>query len=342
MRILFIFILIQISSILSAQNRLSTPMEIMAFMEASGTKYEISTLRTSITRPPKIIINHGTFVDKKQDRIFAFEYRDTETKKESEFRLKIEQILKKTNPNPEELKKYFDSILVINPANAEIKTGLADLYISENKTSQAKVLLEQAVKDNPINSRAYSLLADISEKENKIDEAVNYQILAHLYNRNDQKATDKLIRLLSQRKLVYFDNWNFSPEYIVKQKKDTIVIQANDLWLTYAFYKAVWGYEKDYQTLKKGQKVKDYLFNSEMEAVVGTFLTYSSIKTDMKQIIPEMKALELAMDNELVEEYVFYEILLPEDPLFAAHFSDDLIKRIADYILKIRTVDFSK
>jgi hypothetical protein len=317
-------------------------MEIMAFMEASGTKYEISTLRSKVIQSTKSVINNGTFVEKSNGRVFAFEYRDTESKKEAELRLKIEKLSRNLSKNKEELIRFYDSILIFNQKHAEMKTALAELYISENKNTEAKKLLEQAVKDNPINYKAYNLMATISEKNNEIDEAIKYQSLAHLYNRNDKKQSDRLKELFNKKGLQFYDNWSFNPEYLVKQNRDTIVIEASDFWLTYAFYKAVWNYEKDYQILKKGQKVKDYLFNAEMEAIVGTFMTYSSIKSDLKNIIPEMKALELALDNELVEEYVYYEILLREDPLYAAHFSEDLLKRIADYILKIRTLDHRK
>ncbi len=46
-----------------------------------------------------------------------------------------------------------------------------------------------------------------------------------------------------------------------------------------------------------------------------------------------------AADKGFLQEYIFYEILLPKTPFIAFQLPEETILRIKDYILKIRNKD---
>ena len=103
-------------------------------------------------------------------------------------------------------------------------------------------------------------------------------------------------------------------------------------------YKAVWEHEPDYLRMKQEQRVTDYLFQEEMEAAIGTFMTYSKLKGDDKRNYPAMNAFALCLDHQMVEEYVMYEILLPTKPTMGYHMTDAFMQRMVLYIIKVRGV----
>jgi hypothetical protein len=105
-------------------------------------------------------------------------------------------------------------------------------------------------------------------------------------------------------------------------------------------YKAVWNFDSDYKYIKEQQEVTDYIFQMEMEATIGTFMTHNSLKKDDKRNYPTMKAFGKAIDVEMVEEFVMYEILIVDKPTIAFHITADFMKRLIEYILQIRSVDY--
>ena len=121
---------------------------------------------------------------------------------------------------------------------------------------------------------------------------------------------------------------------------ETVVVSADGIWLTYGLYKAVWQYDTDYQYIKSQQSISDYLFQQEMEAAIGTYMTYTELKEDDPRNYPAMNAFGLCLDRDLVEEFVFYEILLVDRPALAYHLTPNFMQRLMHYIGSIRGMDY--
>ena len=51
---------------------------------------------------------------------------------------------------------------------------------------------------------------------------------------------------------------------------------------------------------------------------------------------PEFKALQSALDKQMIDEYKFYEIILPEYPHVAYQLPEEFIQSIKDYVIEIR------
>ncbi len=69
-------------------------------------------------------------------------------------------------------------------------------------------------------------------------------------------------------------------------------------------------------------------------------MTYTELKRDDPRNYPAMNALGRCLDEELVEEFVFYEILLVDRPALAYHLTPGFMQRIMNYIRRIRSMDY--
>jgi len=318
-------------------------MEIMAFMEASPTKYEIEHLEGQTIRRKRTILNNGTYIELRGDREYAFEYEALESSDEKKWREQALSLRNVESADNKKIRKLYDKILAINPKNAQIQTYMAETYYEEKNFDRAKEWIAKALVNNPIDYSAFKLKAEIFLQEGQLDSALQAISLAHIFNRNSPSVATRLKEIYKQKELILYDNWGFDPQYEIRiDSNKIVVITADGIWLTYAMYKAVWTHEPDYHYIKSKQEVSDYLFHAEMEAAVGTFLTYSAMRESDKRQFPSMRAIEIALDNDLLEEYVMYEILLVDHPTLASHLSPEFLQRLMFYIKVVRSIDCAK
>jgi hypothetical protein len=149
-----------------------------------------------------------------------------------------------------------------------------------------------------------------------------------------------MVEIYHQNKRKYYRNWGFVPKTYIYRDGETVVVNADGIWLTYGMYKAVWNYDSSYIYIKEQQEVTDFLFHQEMEAILGTYLTYSALKEDDKRNYPIMNALGQCLDYSMLEEFVMYEILLVDQPTIAYHTTSAFMLRLMNYIIRIRSVDY--
>jgi tetratricopeptide (TPR) repeat protein len=340
--LLFLFS-VATTSINFAQSHLSTPMEIMSFMEASPTKYEITQLYGEAPKRKRTVLANGTFIQPKEDREYTYEYEELESKREKKWRVEAMALRNMENPDYVKIRKLFGKVLKSSPYNAQLMTYMGETYYDEANFQEARKWLYKALDHNPIDYSAHKILAEIFLKEGALDSAVQEITIAHLFNRNNPYLLTRLKEIYTQKGLNYYEDWGFDPKYHINlDTNKTVVITADGIWLTYAMYKAVWTHEPDYHYIKEQQEVSDYLFHAEMEASIGTFLTYSAMQQEDKRHFPALYAFEIALDHEMIEEYVMYEILLVDHPTLAAHLTPDFIQKLSNYMLTVRSRDAVK
>ena len=341
-RFLICILIFTVLNSLEAQHRLSTPLEILDFMEASETEYEIQQLIGDRILKQRFVLPHGASV-KVDSGIEHLHYAaDFLSKRALDYMHAGRKTMSVQNPKTKKARRLYNKILAEAPENAQIHTLIGETYYQENKFEKAKKWLEIALDKNPIDYLAHWWTAEIYVKEGKLENAVKSITLAHIYNRNNPRLAIRLqeIYQLSDRK--YNSHWQFEPQYYIDQEAhgDTILIVADGIWLTYAMYKAVWNFEADYEYIKSQQGVTDYLFYEEMEAVLGTYMTYENMVEKDQRNFPAMRALALTLDKEMLEAYVMYEILLVDRPTLASYLTTPFLNRIIAYIQVIRSQDF--
>lgn len=337
---LSLFLLILLQQIVWAQVQLSTPLEILTFMEASPTKYELEQLYGKVPPQKRKVLPHGTYIKEIEGREHQLEYKNTETEEEVAWRTAARDLVSVEKPNYEKARRYYHKILKKNPTHAQVYTWIGETYYEEQNYKKAIGWLNKAIELNPIDYLARWLSAEIFLKNEQIDTALYTLTLAHIYNRNHPRLIKRLIEVYEQQEQIYYRNWGFDPLVYLYKDGETVVITAEGIWLTYGMYKAVWNYDTDYLYIKEQQEVSDYLFQQEMEAIIGTYMTYTNLKKDDKRNYPVMNAFGLCLDYSMVEEFVLYEILLVDKPSLSHHITPMFMARVIQYISKIRSVDY--
>ncbi len=321
---------------LAAQVQLSTPLEILTFMEASPTSYELEELQGEIPRKNNQVIPHGTYIVHKDTKEYQLEYKNGETKQQTKWRTQARKLISYENPNYKKARKLYHKILKQSPQNAQMYTFIGETYYETKDYPQAYQWFQKAIKINPIDYLARWLMAEIHLHNQNLDSAMQYITMAHIYNRNHIRLGMRLHEIYQEKQQSYFRDWEFEPRYRLYKDSNRVVVSADGIWLTYGMYKAVWKYEPDYVYIKQQQEVTDYLFQEEMEAVIGTFMTYNTLRKDDRKIYPAMEAFGLCLDYQMVEEYVLYEILLPNYPTVSYHITTEFMQRLTQYIYKVR------
>jgi hypothetical protein len=182
---------------------------------------------------------------------------------------------------------------------------------------------------------AHWFLANAYRSTGDKNGALREILTAHVLNRNNPRITASLHTILEDHDLRY-DGWVFSPQYSVMEKPDkSVEIQYGEGWLIYALTKAIWGFEPGYRQSMGYEKDGVFRELEEKEALVGLILS----EDEKTKALPVRKALERTTEdkkNNRLQEFIFYEILLPKHPSAAYQFPESLVDAIADYILEVR------
>lgn len=328
-------------SILQGQVQLTTPLELLSFMEASPTQYVIEPLYLKAPVAPTPVITHGSFVEMINKKEYLFEYNDFMSCKSLQQFKKARDLVNRKDPDYKKARKHYSNVLKEIPDHAQVITYIGESYYNEFNFKTARQYFNKAIEINPMDYLARWLLAEIHLKNNQTDSAVYAITLAHLYNRNHPLLLKRMRSIYAQDDQNYIYNWHFNPQFFNYYDGQVVVINASGIWLTYAMYKAVWKFEPDYLRMKRSQKVSDYIFQEEMEACIGTYITYAAMEQKDKTHYTEMKAFERSLDNKMVEEFVMYEALMPARPYIVYHSTDAFLERIIRYIKTVRGYNFN-
>lgn len=321
---------------LAAQNRLSTPLEILTFMKASGTSYQIEQLRGKIERPHRQILQNDAFVELMNGREYSRAYPALRNCKAEKWVNEAQKIMAFEKPDRKKARKLYLKAIKEMPQDGQLYALIGESFYEENDYGKAKDYFRKAIAINGIDYRSHWLLGEIYLAENVCDSAVYYISLAHLRNRNLPRLQLRLKEVYKACDKDFYSNWAFEPLYRNYREDTTIVIAAQGVWLTYAMYKAVWEFEPDYLYIKSKQQVTDYLYHQELEGVMGMYLTYQNLAETEQREYASLRAFERALDNELLEAYIFYEILLPERPTLAQYLTPEFTQMLLDYLQLVR------
>ena len=237
-------------------------------------------------------------------------------------------------------RKTYNKLLKTLPNHAGFMTQIGWTYFYENNNTEAVKWANKALRTNHIHYPAYVLLTNIYLKSQKIDEAMATVTKAHLLNRNDRKIILLLKKVYVQKRLIYDDSWAFVKEYEMTKKSDNkIDIRYNgEPWRAYAACQAMWEYEPYY-------KQKMVIVNEDEEglryheALLNMAIAYENWgDLKHKKKFNMGKALQKAVKEQMIQEFILYEINLAENPKLGFYFSEDEINTLAKYILTVKSL----
>lgn len=203
-------------------------------------------------------------------------------------------------------------------------TYIAQTYGMEKKWDKAELWYKKAIDANYIDFLAHWLLADVYKIKGQKEKALQEISIAKVLNRNNP-------RLEALRKQIFDDNglsmknWTFNPQ--VKMSRDSatgnVNIVADSIWSYYAFVQAAWKYEPEYKKIA-GSWEKKY-----RECLMGLLPFMDSHKGSVEVL----SRLDKVLDADKLGDFIFYEIILLDNPNIALLLEQKQIEALKDYLI---------
>lgn len=312
-----------------AQN-LNTPAEIIKVMEESSITYEIGILEKEILPPDRsnLLNYNNVYRILENENYVVHEYNVAGST--SSYTSKAEEYFQ--NKDYSNARKMYLQALAIDSTYYEIMTYLGQTYYIEGDYENAINWYEKVIKLNFVDYMAHWFLADALYLKGDTDKALDEITIAMILNRNNPRIKKSFDRIYESKKMK-INNWVFNPQVeigLVDENK--VKISFAEDWLPYAMAKAVWNFEPGYKE-KKGVAKESYSSLEEKEAIAGLYLTMDKKK---QKKLPEFKALSLAIDKKMLDEYIIYEIMLPDHPSIVYQLTEETILGIKEYVKTVR------
>ncbi|MFH2096441.1 MAG: hypothetical protein ABIJ16_12095 [Bacteroidota bacterium] len=307
-----------------------TPAQLLEIMDKSTISYELSPLDEAINTPDREhLLNFNNSYRVFNEGLLTTYYYD--------FSEEVTNVLQEAEQYFQDGKiqnareKYLQA-LEMDSTCYKVMTYIGQTYGIEKEYEKAKEWYTRTIELNYIDYMAHWFLADIYKSTGEYKKALDEITIAHILNRNNPRIKSSLIDIYKLNKLKYAD-WMFNPQVQVDSiGPDKVNIAFHPDWLGYGIGKAIWKYEPDYAE-SMGSENEFFSMLQEKECLVCLIVTFD--KKKLKKY-PEFKALQMALDNKMVDEYILFEILLPDYPVVAYQFTDELVDLMKNYIIKVR------
>jgi tetratricopeptide (TPR) repeat protein len=324
-----VVLLVFCSSVLHAQE-LHTTDEILKIMADSPISYHIDLLDKPIKAPDRAdnLSSHLVYQQPTESGIEVREYQLSE--EQQQWFTNAEELFAKGDYKG--ARELYLQILQQDSTYSFIMTYVGQTYGIEGNFTEAKTWYRKAIQNNHLDYMARWFLADalLSAKDPK--GALQEITMAHILNRNNPRIFNSFKNIYAANKLKT-PTWNFNPQYSLDSTgPKNVTVAFTREWLGYALVKAVWRFEPGYAESMGGTRT-GISTTQEREALLNFILPKD--KKEIKKM-PELNALQMAMDKDLVTAYIFYEIILPQYPNVASQVETSLLDEMKQYVIQVR------
>jgi len=318
--------------VMGYSQQIHSPMEIIKMMSDSKLSYEIKTFDKTIEcKDYSDNLNyHDVYRVATDSGLFTYSYLIKEKAKPL---LEVAEFYFKANITDSAL-IYYKLTLAQDSSLYNVMTYIGQIYGNKGDYANANIWYKKAIAKNYIDYMAHWFLADSYLEINEIDKAIDEIVVAQILNRNNIRIKKSLMNILNKAKRNTTD-WCFNPQIEITKVSDVkISIALTDKWTGYAMAKALWLYEPGYKEsmgVSKGQ----YSTIEDKECLISLLIGLENAKIKIKKD-PQLMVLKEAAENKNIEEYIFYEIVLPQNPFVAFQLQEKTINDIKNYILNFR------
>lgn len=309
---------------------LHSAAEILEILEKSSISYELHRLEEKIEPEDrsKILNFNNIYRVEEEDKIMTYEYEESESIKK--LLAKSEEHFK--NKEFDLARNYYEQILEVDPTYYKVMTYIGQTYVLEGNIEKGENWYKKSIESNYIDYMAHWFLADLYREQKQLDKALEEITIARILNINNpriKKSFDKIYEL----KKINNPEWIFTPQIRLQElEKGAVKLEFHEDWMGYGLVKALWEYEPGYSE-SMGVKEGTLTTTEEKEAFISLMTTFNKKKLKKN---PEFKTLEKSVKEDMVDEFIFYEILLPKYPNVAYQLPKDFLESISKYVIKIR------
>ncbi|NOX84733.1 MAG: tetratricopeptide repeat protein [Chlorobi bacterium] len=309
-----------------------SPAEILKILNNSKVTYEIGLLDKKIECKDfsEKLNQHGLYRVVTDSGLYTLDIVPNETA-EPLF-IKAEAFF--GSDNFDSALVYYKLALEADSTLYDVMTYIGQLYEKRRNYDEAIKWYELAIDKNYIDYMAHWFLADNYLVTNNIKGAVDEIVIARILNRNNPRIKQSMKNIFKKAKRDTTD-WCFNPQVKLSQKPDgSVVIATDEKWMGYALAKALWTYEPGYSE-SMGVARGEYSTLEDRECLVSLLVGLENAKVKLKKD-RQLYILKKATENKYLQEYILYELLLPQHPFVAFQLPENVISDIKDYVLNIR------
>jgi tetratricopeptide (TPR) repeat protein len=229
---------------------------------------------------------------------------------------------------------YYKLSLDADTMLFNVMTYIGQIYGSKGDYINANIWYKKAIKNNFIDYMAHWFLADSYLAMNDLKSAVGEIVIAQILNRNNPRIKKSVINIFEKDRRDT-DDWCFNPQIeLIKISDKKISVAFTENWLGYAMAKALWKYEPGYRE-SMGVSQGYYSTIEDKECLISLLVGLENAKIKIKKE-SQLRILKEAAENKYIEDYILYEIVLPQTPFVAFQLPEQTIMGIKDYILDYR------
>lgn len=338
-RIMVLFFLCLINQNNLIGQRLHMPAEIVAIMEASTVKYQFDSLETAS---------------------YKYDFKDTGQLKEklariddgSEVRLRIidenysksdQKKLKKgdqylSKQKFEKARLCYQLIYQERMSDPFIINKIAKTYLEEKDYATAAFWYERSLEYNFIDTESRRNMAQSYAQLGDYGKAVTHITYAHLFNRNNADILNEL-KILYKKAEYNYQDASFEPHYkiIPTSNNQVKILFGHSVWAAYAAVDAVWQYEPGYQEKMTKISNQDNSIIQKKESLLNALITYENLPyPNKKKRFPLFDLLRKISLEKQVDNFLIYEMLSKEDPLFVLKMTKTELEDLKNYLLVYR------
>jgi tetratricopeptide (TPR) repeat protein len=302
----------------------------MQFVQKSPIMYGMDKLTDTILPPDrsKNIIENKFYRMKDDKEIIVIEYDEAIFKDELYKNAEKQFAANEYEKALESYKKLFAKF----PDYSRAQTLQAKCLIKLNKSDDAVDLLRSAISDNFIDYEAHQLLGKLYADMDLLDVALRYITTAHILNRNDAEINQQRIEMFT-KKGYKAHNWVFVPQVKYEASSKNITMYCKEQFQFYAAADALWTYDTDYRQTKNNLDKK-----VNLNRLQETMLMHSVAlqRVPWYSATEEGTAFKTSLEKKLINEFIYYEIVLPQYPEEVQKFSEEQVNKLVNYVLTIR------
>lgn len=314
--------------------QLHTPQELEQYMKNSTIQYHIDSLSVELEMGPFRLIEKGNYLEKSENEIQIKQQEFLLNKKSKRFYKKAQKAVAKNNGK--KAIKYYMKAIEAQPDQSRLMNEFANFYWEKGDMENVIFWATKGVELNPVDFEAHARLALAYQMLGKKTEALEHIISAHLYNRNHPKVIEVLSSIFTENGMSY-QNYVFQPEYKIENRDSNHVsIQANfEPWKSYAACKALWQNEENYRTEMSRLAKVNIASIEQKECLLNALIGYGKMKTGKEKFLI-FEVLEKSLHYQMVDDFIFYEIKLRQNPKLIYFLSKEKKESVIRYLKTIR------
>lgn len=309
-----------------------SPSEVLKIMEASALQYQSHPAKASTTSYPRGPVNSAfTFQEIQENGSLGIGTLAL-TEEAASFFDAAEEAFKEKKYT--EAIEYYGKVLDLDPEFSIAATYVGQCHREAGDLDAAAKSFQLAIEINYHDYLAHWLLADVhlQNKDKKL--AMREITLAWILNRNHPqiKAAVATIYKACGKK---FDDFEFEPRFEMQQNEQVVQLFFEVDWLMYVYCKALWRFEPNYHEELGGGR-SAFEIEEEKECLLNVVIAHDAEFGKKKSKVPAINAVIRALDQKMLNPFIFMEIWIPQEPLIVYTQPMEAIEELADYVLEIR------